>query len=414
MITPVVPRAEKEVVRDLARRVADIAASQGMADRRERWKQHTSMNSSRPVVFINPQGAWVELLPEDRLQCRHDITRNLERVFRRQIYQWEHFTSDNAFEARVVVEPTVRSSGWGLEKKWHRSGHDRGAGGFDPVLVTPSDVDRLRVPRMEFDRDATRRDVETSQDLVDGLLPVVVKGNFPGSYHLMNQYTGWRGLDQALVDMADNPGLIHEAMTFLEDAHTRVLQQYIEQGLLALNNDDTIIYTAGYGYSDELPRPGYDPAEVTPADLWCWAEAQEMAVVSPDMHREFAFDYEKRLLAPFGLTGYGCCEDLSRKLDFVLTIPRLRRVSICPWSDVEACARQLQDKAIFMWKPQPSYLAGGFDPDIIRACIRRTVDAAREHGCTLEMALLDTHTCDRHPERFDIWSQIAMQEAERY
>jgi hypothetical protein len=256
-------------------------------------------------------------------------------------------------------------------------------------------------------------EAEAFQDLLDGLLPVVVKGNFPGSYHLMNQYTGWRGLHQALVDMADNPGLIHEVMAFLEDAHTRVLQQYIDQGLLALNNDDTIIYTAGYGYSDELPQPGSDPGTVRPADLWCWAEAQEMAVVSPAMHKEFAFDYEKRLLAPFGLTGYGCCEDLTRKLGFALTIPNLRRVSVSPWSDVERCARQLQDKVIFMWKPQPSCLAGGFDPDAIRAYIRRTVDAAREHGCTLEMALLDTHTCDNHPERFDIWSQIAMQEAER-
>ena len=42
-----------------------------------------------------------------------------------------------------------------------------------------------------------------------------------------------------------------------------------------------------------------------------------------------------------------CCEDLTRKLDAVLTIPNLRRVSISPWADVAACAARLRDKYVF-------------------------------------------------------------------
>ena len=107
-----------------------------------------------------------------------------------------------------------------------------------------------------------------------------------------------------------------------------------------MNNDSTYHNSGGNGYTDALPAPGFDPLRVRPKDMWASAEAQELAGVSPKMHVEFSMQYEKQLLAPFGLTGYGCCEDLSHKLDDVLTIPHIRRISISPFADVDA----LRDK----------------------------------------------------------------------
>jgi hypothetical protein len=145
--------------------------------------------------------------------------------------------------------------------------------------------------------------------------------------------------------------------------------------------------------------------------MWASAESQELAQVSPQMHAEFALTYEKRLLAPFGLTGYGCCEDLTRKLDDVFTIPNLRRISIAPFADVAACAEKLADRYIFSWKPRPSMLVGEFNEAGIRAYIRRALAATR--GCVLEIILKDTHTCEGHPERFDRWSRITREEVQR-
>ncbi|HEX2998832.1 MAG TPA: hypothetical protein VHR86_01135, partial [Armatimonadota bacterium] len=117
--------------------------------------------------------------------------------------------------------------------------------------------------------------------------------------------------------------------------------------------------------------------------------------------------YERRLLAPFGLNGYGCCEDLSRKLDAVLTIPNIRRISIAPSADVDRCAERLQGRAIFSWKPNPAHLVGDFNPERVRAMIRHTIEVAAVNGCVLEIILKDTHTCEQHPERFDQWTQVA-------
>jgi hypothetical protein len=123
------------------------------------------------------------------------------------------------------------------------------------------------------------------------------------------------------------------------------------------------------------------------------------------MHEEFSLQYERPLLARFGLNGYGCCEDLTHKLDRVFTIPNLRRISISPFANVDACAEKLGGRYIFSWKPNPSHIVGGFDEDFIRQYVGHTLEAAR--GCVLEIILKDTHTCEHDPSRFTRWAHVA-------
>lgn len=398
---------DRKILRDLAMRVAEIAAMPEMADRRKLWLRHNAMEHVGPVIYMDPQGSWCELIPQARLLCRDDMARRVEGTLRMHVYTFEHFASDNVIEPEWIVRKAIHSSGWGLTPVRSPSNDCRGAFGFKPVIFSPSDLAALKFPVITHDEAATRRNVELFEDLFGDILKVRVKGVDDLSYHLMNQYSALRGLQEVMIDMAENPRMVHDAMAFLEEGHRHILKQYIEQNLLSLNNDNTPIYTSGHGYSDELPAAGSRPDRVMPGDLWGWAEAQEMATVSPDMHAEFAFPYEKRLLEPFGLNGYGCCDDVTRKLDFVLTIPNLRRVSVSPWADVERCAQRLKGDVIFMWKPNPAHLVGNFDTKMIRSYLQHTVEVARASDCVLEIVLLDTHTCQNRPERFDEWSRLA-------
>jgi hypothetical protein len=206
------------------------------------------------------------------------------------------------------------------------------------------------------------------------------------------------------------PQMVHEAMAFFAAGFRHTMDQYVEQNLLSLNNDSTYHSSGGNGYTRELPAPGFDPTRVRLCDMWGSAQSQELAQVGPKQHAEFATAYEKRLMEPFGLSGYGCCEDLSKKMEDVLTIPHIRRVSVSPFANVDVSAQKLQGKAIFSWKPHPSHLVGKFDDELVRAYIRHTVQVAQQNGCVLEMILKDTHTCEHHAERFDRWMQIARDE----
>jgi hypothetical protein len=396
---------DRKTLRDLAKQIADIASLPIMAERRELWKKHNSLQTGRPMILIFPEGSWGELLPHSVLKCQDKEARGIEWNLRSRIYYYQHFLDDTVIEKEWVVPKVIRNSGWGLQPQHIPSTEPRGSWHFDPVVKKPSDLGKLKIPEITHDKVASKENLTQAQELFGDILDVKQKGVSHISFHLMNQYTGLRGLEEVMRDMYENPGMLHNAMAFFEEGHRSILRQYVDLNLLSLNNDGTYQNTGGNGYTEELPKPGFDPSCVRLCDMWGSAEAQELALVSPKMHVEFSMDYEKRLLEPFGLTGYGCCEDLTRKLDDVFTIPNMRRISIAPSADVEAAAEKLQDRYIFSWKPQPSHLVGEFDTQFIRGYIKHTLDVTK--GCVVEMVLKDTHTCEHHPERFHEWARIA-------
>jgi hypothetical protein len=415
---------DRKRLRDLAKKVAEIAALPVMGERRQLWKKHNSLQRVRPMVLVFPEGAWRELLPDSALACAGKEARRIEAELRRRIYTREHFHDDTVCVTSWVLHKSWKNSGWGLEPKWRPATEAQGARGFDPVLRTPADLKKLRRPEISLDERETRRRMQEMQDLFGDLLDVQLRGITTFSIHIMSQYTALRGLDQVMMDMVENPAMLHDAMAFYAEAHRDLIRQYERLRLFSLNNDNSYHSSGGNGWTDELPKPlygranneasslrapGFNPDHVRPRDLWASAEAQEMALVSPEMHEEFILSYERKLLAPFGLNGYGCCEDLTRKLDYVFRIPGIRRISISPFADVDACAEKLKGRYIFSWKPRPSDLVGDFNPKRVRDYIAHALRAAEANGCVLEIILKDTHTCDGHPERFTEWTRIARQ-----
>ncbi len=402
---------DRTILRDLASEIAEAAANPVMAGRRRLWKQHNGLQRVRPMILVFPEGAWRELLPRDVLECEDEQARDIEWQLRLRLYYRDHIPDDSVMENEWVVQKVFTNSGWGLEPRHVPSTLPEGAWGFDPVIKEPADLDKLRYPEVHYDEVATQTKLAQAQDLFGDILQVKLKGIGHMSFHLMHIYTGLRGLEQVMLDMCENPQMLHDAMAFMEEGHHRLVQQYLDLNLFSLNNDSTYHSSGGVGYTDELPRNGYDPNHITPADMWASAEAQEMAQIGPEMHEEFSLDYEKRLLAPFGLNGYGCCEDLSGKIESVLRIPNIRRISISPFADFDRSAEALGSKAIYSWKPHPAHLVG-FDEDRVRQYIRHTLDVTR--GCVIEMILKDTHTCEHHPERFTRWTEIARELVEEY
>ncbi len=399
------PASDRAILRDLASRVAEIAALPVMAERREMWKRHNRLERVRPMLLVFPEGAWAELMPVHSMTCESRFARRIEWQLRSRIYAHENFRDDSVVEAEWVVQKAISTTGWGLQQQQIESSEARGSWAFDPVINDPSDLKRLHFPEVLHDEQTTQRGVELAEDLFGDILAIRLKGIAHLSFHLMADYSKLRGLEQTVTDMVDNPGWLHDAMAFFEEGHRRWVEQLERLNLLSLNNDSTYQSSGGVGYTDELPQPGFDPDHVRPCDMWASAESQEMTMVSPRMHEEFAMQYEARLLEPFGLTGYGCCEDLTRKLDSALALPHLRRLSISPFADVERCAETLERRAIYSWKPNPAFLVGEFDEAKLRGYLRHAVEATR--GNVVEMILKDTHTCEGHPERFMRWTEIA-------
>jgi len=312
------------------------------------------------------------------------------------------------------VSPVVHQTGWGLCPEYVRSDSERGAYTWESPIKTRADLEKLQTPRVVVDWDATHEWLGFYQELLDDTLQVEIHGTLWWTLGLIDQWVLLRGLNQTFLDMRDDPELVHAGMRRLMEGTLVWLDSLESQGLLSLNNGNDLMASSNFGFTRELPAPGFD-GHVRPIDLWGYAEAQAFALVSPAMHEEFVLQYQVPVLDRFGLNIYGCCEALHHKLDMLKrSVPRLRRVAISPWADKRISAEQLGPDYIYCWKPNPAELAAvDFSCERVRQDIRETIEITREHGCVLEVILQDTHTCNNQPWRFDEWTRIAMEEVMR-
>jgi hypothetical protein len=132
------------------------------------------------------------------------------------------------------------------------------------------------------------------------------------------------------------------------------------------------------------------------------------------MHEEFALQYECRYLERFGLTYYGCCEPLDKKMDILRkNVPNLRKVSMSPWIDMDEAAQNVGTDYVFSWKPNPAvFVDEPWDPVAVRRDMRK--DLERLRGLHVEIVMKDISTVRYAPEHLREWSRIAVETAEEF
>lgn len=400
---------ERRTLRNLAGEVADLASHPGEAEKRALWFRHNALKRTRPLVLAFPEDGWIELIPEDTLACENALARDWELKLRKEIFWARHIRDDRVVLATFDIPHCHEESEWGLAAR-RIGGEGRTAYTWDAPLKSYDALHLLRYPEISVDYEQTGRHRELADTLFGDLLDVRVKNEFIWTVGLTLAFVNLRGLEQMMFDFLDEPDRVHELMAFLRDGHMAKLDFLEEQGLLRLNNDGSYVGSGGFGWSNELP--GQDLEEtVLCRHLWGYAESQETVGISPQMFGEFVFPYQLPLLERFGLNCYGCCEPLDDRWQYVQQIPRLRRVSVSPWSDRRNMAEYLEDDYILSLKPHPAALAFNyFDEENVRLELRRDLRATRD--CHVEIIMKDTMTFADDPTRPGRWVQIAREEIE--
>jgi len=168
---------ERNVLRELASRVAEIAALPEQAVLQERWYRHNALEHGEPMVLCFPEGAWTELLPQDALVCSDELARNWEWQLRATVYTYEHFHDDQVV-LPVFNVPYVHSfSDWGVSEQ-KVGGKNRGSYNWIPPLQKLEDKEKLRFRTLTLDHEATRRNVELAEETFGDILKVRQRGGF--------------------------------------------------------------------------------------------------------------------------------------------------------------------------------------------------------------------------------------------
>ena len=403
------------IVRDLAKQYAAIAAKPIQGERRDLWRKHNSLVRTRPLVYMRWFAAWNEV-PESKLVCEDPFYQTHERFLRQMIYQ-------SAIGDDYVIEPWITQRAsivtppegvWGVRVNHIPSTEAGGAWKFDPPLKKLEDIEKLAPPQHVVDEEATARNVSRLQDAVGDILEVDVdRSPVYTVWHgdLSTDLAHLRGLEQAMWDMIDNPEWLRRLLAFMSDGVLRTHDQAEAAGDWRLSNHQN----QAQPYSLDLADPKANSAPVNRKQLWVFVAAQEMAQVSPAMHDEFMLQHQLPIMKKFGLVAYGCCEDLTHKIDMLRQIPNLRRIAVTPWADVRKCAEQIQDQYVYSWRPSPAeMICCGFNPNYIRKTVRETMEITKEWGCHVDITLKDVQTLEGHPERLQKWVEIVRSVADEY
>ena len=399
---------DREILRGLAAQMTEIAALPVQEEKRRLWRKINALAPERPMVMID-QVCWNEMGDEVALHCEDPECRGYEVYLRRLLYQWRHFRVDMVVEPTIPVSKAIRNTGWGVGVEQEIAVGDPTNSVVGHLFINQfeddGDLEKLRMPEVSHDPAETQRRLALAHELFDGVADVRLAGTCP-NLSLWDPISTWMSVEGALYALADRPEFMHRLAGRMTDGYMTMLDQLQEQGLLC--ETQGVVHCSG-AYSDELPKPGYDPAKPRTQDLWGTGLAQMFSTVSPSMFKDFEVDYVSRMCARFGLVYYGCCDPLDRKMDEVRLIPHVRKVSMSPWVDEERGAAEIGTDFVYSRKPSPAFLAtDSFHTDQVRNDLLKTRETCERHGCPLEYILKDISTVRYEPERLTQWADIAM------
>ncbi len=374
---------------------------------------HTAVNDLkmiRPVVLIE-EIPFHELNFDGSLTllCEDPDLRGAEDWFRRQLFKWKYFPADMILPPYFPVQKIMHSTGIGITVEEHTiateaENHIISHEYFDQ-LAEPEDLEKLTPPVISYDKEETMRRYEKLANVFGDILPVRVVGH--SSYITMwDEIARYRGVTPLLMDLIERPEHSHAIVSKLAEFEKSKSAQMEALGLFEIQPLEIHCTSA---LTSDLPGE-YDGGIVKRSQVWGRGMAQIFGSVSKDMHEEFDINYMKEIMEPFGLVYYGCCEPLDKKVDIVEKIPHLRKISITPWADVDNAAEVIGKRYVIANKPNPALVATAtLDEDAVRQTIKRTLDACKRNGCSVDIVLKDISTVSHNVQNLIRFEQIAME-----
>ncbi len=402
-----------DVLRRLAERYAEIAALPIQDERRRLWTASNSLRPTRPLVMAT-FGMWNvwcrEVFGDHAMACVDPFYRGHERALRMAIFQYE--TGDDCIQEPWITQGASVAGGWrqlwGVNEDMRHSDMEGGAGAYDPPMKSYDDLAKLTVTQHQVDWDDTHRNVERLQQAVGDLIEIDQPVGC--AYHafmadISTSLAGLRGLEQVMEDMYDDPEALHRLLAFMRDGILQTQQEAEDAGAYSLTTQVNQAQT----YADELEPPRANSGPRKRKALWAHCAAQEFTLISPAMHDEFLLHYQLPIISNWGLVAYGCCENLTRKIDMLRQIPNLRQIAVTPTADIAACAEQIKADYVLNWRPNPTdHVCCGFDEAKIRGILRHAMSVTK--GNIVQIHLKDVETVEGDPSRMRRWVEIVREE----
>ena len=400
-------RDDQEALRELSKQYLEVVNHPQQEERRRLWRQHNSLRQTRPLIYVRAF-AWTEM-PQSRCVCEDPFYREYERSLRSSLF-WHSLNDDSVFEPWITVRAVKTCDGWGMASKRIMPPEKHGAYKLDYAIKQLDDVKGLRKPWHGIDEEQTAERVSRLHDAIGDILAIDCDRS-PYNYNigLTDPLGRLRGIEHLMLDMVDNPEWLHRLVGFMADGVAEVFDQAEAAGDWGVSPQP---YTnQAMPYAEEVDDPAPNRPAVMRERLWCHAQTQDFTGVSPSMQDEFIMQYQLPVLKKFGLVAFGCCEDLTNKIDMLRQIPNLRRIAITPYADVARCAEQIGRDYVMSYRPSPTDMVGyGLDSQTVRSILREDLKSCRDSH--VDITLKDVQTVQGDPDRVRNWVSLTREVVE--
>ena len=394
---------DKIILRELANLYAQYAFDDSNAEKVRLHRAVNDLRMIRPVVTID-ELPWSEMNIDGELtlRCKDPEFRDAEWFFKTSIFKCKHFRADLALTEFFPVPKIIRSTGHGVTIEEDTLG-EQVAGGvvshaYKDQIKDWGDLEKLKEPVITYDEPETLRLYNKIGGVIGDILPVKLTGMW-ADYGVWDHIAMLHGVENMFIDLYDRPDFMHKTAETLISIYEAEIRQYEELNLFEPNL--TYIHCTPAAASDLTVA---DYSNVKAKDTWGRASAQIFCGVSPEMHDEFETRYAARLMKPFGLNYYGCCEPLHNKIHTVEKIPNLRKIGVSPWADKVISAEMIGKKYVYSAKPNPAFVAlKEFCREDAEIELRAILDACSANGCNMDITLKDISTVSGNPINIIEW-----------
>ncbi len=400
-----------KIIRDLAKEVKEIANKPIQDKRRDLWRKHNSFCRVRTPIYVRAF-AYNEIFDFRELKCEDPFFRDYEYMMHCIKFR-DTIGDDFIVEPWLKVDPIYERSPklrWGVKVSLGEKNSKNGAASFSPSLLEEEDIEKLIIPEHKINEKKTKELFDKLHNAIGDIINIHLnRGPMLSMWKgdISTDIARMRGLEQIMWDAYDRPDWLHKLLTHIRDGVLKVHEEAEKAGDFSLANHEN----QAMPYTKELRDPKANVYGVKRNELWWYMASQEYTTFGPDMFYEFLLQYQIPIMEKFGLISYGCCEDLTHKIDYLRKLPNLRRIAVTPFANAQKCSEQIGSDYVLSWRPNPSdMISTGLDKDFVKKVIRDHCKIFRTNNNYFDITLKDVHTINHQPENIKKWIKIVLDE----
>jgi len=402
---------DRDILRELAYKYMEISGDKKENAKRDLWRAHLSRKSCETPILAD-YGMWnvwcKEVFADSQMKCEDQFCKGIERNLRMSLLH-DYVGDDTILEPWYIVGAKNHPDNgniWGLDLSLQGDVEMGGALHYGaPLKDLTNYLEKVEPVEHYIDEEKTSENYEKTISLIGDIIPVYINRmpvfmNFSGD--IATDLCKMRGLEQIMIDMYEDPENLHALCNFM-GKHIKSQHDKAES-----NGDFSFCSytTQETPYCDILKDPTPSPKSFKRKDLWYFCAAQEFALISPEMHDEFLFQYQLPIMDEWGAVSYGCCEDLTKKIDMLRQSKNLQSIAISPRADVARCAEQIGADYAMSYRPNPAdVICCGFDEDKIKNILSDAVSNMEDNYCHIH--LKDIETVEGEINRLKRFTSIA-------